>query len=71
MIFNIKRFVFQLSWAKSLSWFDETGSGKKVHHGFSVCLVELKAKRSCMTALRIIIGPISITTGIARPIKEQ
>ena len=59
------RFLFQFSWAKSLSWFDENKTGKRIHHIISVCIIECRAQKTSMNAVRIIVGPIAITSGFA------
>lgn len=58
MINILHRFVFKAGWAKSLSWYDKT-SNSKIHHAFSVCIVE----REQFKWLRLILGPVSISIG--------
>lgn len=69
MIASIGPVITQLSWAKSLSWYDQTKS-TKIHHIVSFCISEFQTDGNSMKALRIIIGPVSFLIGIAIRDKE-
>lgn len=62
MIFEIGRAVIGVSWAKSLSWYDTTKTGAKIHMFLSIGIVE----RDKMYALRIIILPVSLMIALPR-----